>query len=97
VKLEYLDCRLYAENDLSAENNVSADAKIQPTFVEVLKRSLPDQQTLAKEAQQIANLVAEVLCRPVENVHALYLPPGEGRIAFGGKLLINSNEVGAGR
>jgi phenylpyruvate tautomerase PptA (4-oxalocrotonate tautomerase family) len=81
VKLEYLDRSHYAENETHPDEN------IQPTFVEVLKRTLPEQETLAREAEQIAAVVAHVLSRPLENVHIIYLPPGEGRVAFGGKLL----------
>jgi phenylpyruvate tautomerase PptA (4-oxalocrotonate tautomerase family) len=81
VKLEYLDRSHYAENGTLMDEN------IQPTFVEILKRTLPDQEALAFEAEQIAAKVAHVLSRPPENVHIIYLPPGEGRVAFGGKLL----------
>jgi phenylpyruvate tautomerase PptA (4-oxalocrotonate tautomerase family) len=81
VKLEYLDRNHYAENDAHPDTN------IQPTFVEVLKRVLPEQEALASEAEQIAAKVAHILSRPLENVHIIYLPPGEGRVAFGGKLL----------
>jgi len=81
LKLEYLDRTLYAENE------TELDSDIQPTFVEVLKRSLPDQDMLTTEAREIAAAVAHTLSRPVENVHIIYLPSGEGRIAFGGKLL----------
>ena len=85
VKLEYLDRSNYAENEMELDSN------IQPTFVEVLKRSLPDQDILATEAQEIATEVARTLSRPLENVHIIYLPPGEGRIAFGGQLLTRPN------
>jgi hypothetical protein len=81
VKLELLDRNQYSENE------VRPDSSVEPTFVEVLKRTLPDQDTLAVEAQQIATKVAHVLSRPLDNVHIIYLPPGEGRVAFGGKLL----------
>ena len=81
VKLEYLDRNHYAENE------VPLNSIVQPTLVEVLKRSLPNQDSLAVEAQQIAINVAHVFSRPVENVHIIYLPPGEGRVAFGGNLL----------
>ena len=81
LKLDYLDHSHYAENE------THPDANIRPTFVEVLKRTLPEQEALAHEAEQIAAKVASVLSRPLENVHIIYLPPGEGRVAFGGKLL----------
>ena len=81
VKLEYLDRSHYSENE------VRPDSSVQPTFVEVLKRSLPNQDALAAEAQLIAAKVAHVLSRPVDNVHVIYLPPSEGRVAFGGNLI----------
>ena len=69
-----------------AENETAPDIRVQPIFVEVLKRTLEKHSLLAKEAQQIATVVAHEFSRPVENVHVLYLPEGDGRIAFGGKL-----------
>jgi phenylpyruvate tautomerase PptA (4-oxalocrotonate tautomerase family) len=81
LKLENLDRSHYAENE------IHPDVNIQATFVEVLKRTLPEQEALAREAKQIAAVVAHFLSRPLENVHIIYLPAGEGRVAFGGKLL----------
>lgn len=86
VKLIYLGLDHYAENKMLVAS------PHEPTFVEVLKRSLPNQETLAVEAQQISEKVAQVLSRPRENVHVIYLPAGEGRIAFGGKLLVRADE-----
>ncbi len=70
-----------------AENHSLVPSTVRPTFVEVLKATLADQDTLAAEAAAIADKVALVLSRPRDNVHVLYLPRGEGRIAFGGVLL----------
>jgi phenylpyruvate tautomerase PptA (4-oxalocrotonate tautomerase family) len=70
-----------------AEDRSPLPAAVRPVFVEVLKRSLPERQRLALEADRVAQVVAEVLGRTKENIHVLYLPPGEGRIAFGGRLL----------
>ncbi len=86
VKLNYLKLDHYAEN------RTLASSLHKPTFVEVLKHALPNQETLAVEAQQISEKVAQVLSRPRENVHVIYLPAGEGRIAFGGKLLVRTDE-----
>lgn len=70
-----------------AENGGPLPPEVRPTFVSVLHgRWPPSQEEVAQQARQIAETVAEVLNRPVENVHVLYLPEGAGRIAFGGKL-----------
>ena len=87
IKFMLSKCLLAMACSHYAENETQPDANIQPTFVEVLKRTLPEQEALAREAKQIAAKVAHVLSRPLENVHIVYLPPGEGRVAFGGKLL----------
>ena len=69
-----------------AENETAPDTRAQPIFVEILKRTLEEHSLLAEEAQQIARVVAHEFSRPAENIHVLYLPEGDGRIAFGGKL-----------
>ena len=81
LRIEYLPRQQYAEN------RVDLDDDLEPTFVEVLRRSLPRNDILAKEAQQIAVLTGRILSRPAENVHVIYLPESSGRIAFGGKLI----------
>ena len=81
VKMAYLERRHYAEN------NSPPDASVQPTFVEILKRSLADQESMATEASLIASVIAATLKRPRENVHVIYLPAAEGRVAFGGELI----------
>ena len=80
VKLLTINQEHYAENDIPDTE------LLHPVFVEVLKRKLQDRQVLAAEAQAISKAVAQELYRSEENVHILYLPAGEGRIAFGGKL-----------
>ena len=74
-----------------AENHSVVPATVRPTFVEVLKATLVDQVNLAKEAASVAEKVATALSRPRSNVHVLYLPPAEGRIAFGGVLVQNAD------
>ena len=81
VRLRYLSTAHYAEN------HVSIGEDVRPTFVTVLKARLPDSAALRLEAQQVATTVAAILDRPAANVHVLYEPPGEGRIAFGGELV----------
>lgn len=81
VKMRYLDRMQYAENESEV------DSAVRPTFVEILKHSLADQNSLAAEAVLIASSVSEVLNRPRENVHIIYMPGGAGRVAFGGNLV----------
>lgn len=81
VRMSYLAREDYAEN------HAELDPSVQPVFVEVLRRALPPTAELAAEADRVAEAVAAVLERPKENTHVLYLPPGELRMAFGGKLI----------
>ena len=81
VRLRYLSRAHYAENHVSVGDDV------RPTFVTVLKARPLESAALRAEAQQIAATVAAILDRPAANVHVLYQPPGEGRIAFGGELV----------
>ena len=80
VKLEYLPRSQYAEND-------AEDAQMQPTFVEILKKTLSSEDVLAREALVVSEVVATTLHRSQENCHVIYAPPGEGRVAFGGRLI----------
>lgn len=81
IRLRYLARTQYAEND------VAVGADVRPTFVTILKARLPQADALRAEAKQVAMTVGAVLDRPHANVHVLYAPAGEGRIAFGGELL----------
>ena len=81
VKLNRIDESEYAEND------TTLDSSVQPTLVEVLKRTPGDEESLASEAEVIADVVSSVMQRPRQNVHVIYLPQGAGRVAFGGKLV----------
>lgn len=81
VRLTHLPSAHYAENDTALDTNVH------PVFVEVLKRTLDAPDVLATQANAIARLIADRLNRPSEHVHVLYLPPGAGRVAFGGQLV----------
>jgi phenylpyruvate tautomerase PptA (4-oxalocrotonate tautomerase family) len=79
VRLRFLPAGQYAEN---------GDAPgVYPVFVTVLKAQLPEPQALQQELSELTRLLAEVFTRPEENVHILYLPPGAGRVAFGGRLM----------
>ena len=86
IKLHYLDQANYAEND------AELDKTALPTFVNVLLRSLPDEDQLAITAQHIATCVSESLVRLKENIHVIFEPEGFGRVAFGGVLLKKPNQ-----
>jgi len=79
VKLRTLDSKSYAEN------KADDDEPLYPVFVTVLKSKL-DEPALEAEASLLAKSVAGICNRPLENVHILYLPEAQGRIAFGGRL-----------
>ena len=80
VRLRSLDTAYYAESGGGPTGGVF------PVFVAVLKRSLPGMEQRRVEAARLAAAVAQACGRPVENVHILYLPEGDGRMAFGGVL-----------
>ncbi len=73
--------------DCFAENGADAPQGAAAIFVNVTKRHLPDLATLEVEADHISEAVAKLCHRPKERVHVIYEPPGNGRIAFGGKLV----------
>jgi phenylpyruvate tautomerase PptA (4-oxalocrotonate tautomerase family) len=80
VRLRSLEQGNYAESGGGPPDGVS------PVFVAVLKRTLPGMEQRRVEAARLAAAVAQACARPVENVHVLYLPEGDGRMAFGGEL-----------
>lgn len=72
----------YAENGEALEDNEL------PVFVQVLHADWPDEGARVREAEALTKAVAASLGRQVERVHIEYAPPGRGRIAFGGKLVV---------
>ena len=80
VKLRYLN------NSNYAENQIRLSASTGPVMVEIIHSTLPAEPALEIQAASVCSLVAEHLQRPEENVHILYQPNAQGRIAFGGKL-----------
>ena len=82
VRVTELPAGQYAENGATlADNDL-------PVFVRVLHADSPEEDTRGKEAAALAASVAACLGRQVEQVHIEYAPPGRGRIAFGGKLVL---------
>ena len=80
VEADYLPAEQYAENLCELAGNVK------PTLVYVLRHRLPNREELAREATELACIVAERLQRPRRNTHIIYEPAGKGRVAFGGAL-----------
>jgi phenylpyruvate tautomerase PptA (4-oxalocrotonate tautomerase family) len=79
VKVRFIAPENYAENDSQEE--------LFPVFVSILKARLPLAGDLQAEIAQLTGTIAQICDRPQENVHIFYLPPGAGRVAFGGQLL----------
>ncbi len=80
--------RVHTLNEAAyAENGVELDTEDLPVFVTVLHARPPAGTALAAEVVAVTDAVALCLgCSP-ERVHVQYAPPGEGRQAFGGKLV----------
>ncbi|MBL8352797.1 MAG: hypothetical protein JNL87_21080 [Burkholderiaceae bacterium] len=71
-----------------AENRTILEDDDLPVFVTVLLADWPEQDVRARQAVTLASAVAASLGRLVERVHIEYAPPGRGRIAFGGQLMV---------
>jgi phenylpyruvate tautomerase PptA (4-oxalocrotonate tautomerase family) len=72
-----------------AENGQETTA-VRPVFVSILKANLPDEAVMAREVEALTTAVAQLCDRPPENVHIIYLPSGNGRVAFGGQIVGSS-------
>ncbi|MGW8251943.1 MAG: hypothetical protein ACWGO1_14985 [Anaerolineales bacterium] len=81
VRLRSLPSESYAEND---RDQVETPL---PVFVSILKAKPLQPEEQHREVAQLTNAIAELCRRPAENVHVLYLPPGSGRVAFGGRVV----------
>ena len=82
VRMTELPDGKYAENGARVPDNEL------PVFVQVLHADWPEEVARGKEAAALAGAVAVSLGRQVEQVHIEYAPPGRGRVAFGGKLVL---------
>ena len=69
-----------------AENGTVSPEGWRAVFVTVRKAQRPTGSALEAEVRALTEGVARVCGRPVENVHILYEPDAQGRIAFGGGL-----------
>ena len=83
VKLRAVPAEHYAENETAHPN----DAR--PVFVSVLRAKLSPLNERLQEAPRLSEAVARICRRSPENVHILYLPEGAGRVAFGGRIVLD--------
>ena len=79
LKLRFMDAQDYAENAGPAPMPL-------PVFVRVMLRSSIELEERRRLARDLAHAFAELCARPVTRVHILFDDPGQGRVAFGGKL-----------
>lgn len=82
VRLSELPRDKYAENGGAVADNDL------PVFVSVLLADWPRDDDKVQQAGELAAAVAASLGRHVERVHIEYAPPGRGRVAFGGNLVV---------
>ncbi|MCC7405090.1 MAG: hypothetical protein IT288_11890 [Bdellovibrionales bacterium] len=80
VKLRTLPSQQYAENQIGSKD-------VNPVFVSVLLRKLPENLELERMAKSLGEVISQISHRRVENIHVVFLPEGAGRVAFGGKLV----------
>ncbi|MDZ4404901.1 hypothetical protein [Prosthecobacter sp.] len=69
-----------------AENGTATPEGWRSVFVTVRKAQRPTGPALETEVRALTEGVARVCGRPAGNVHILYEPDAQGRIAFGGSL-----------
>jgi phenylpyruvate tautomerase PptA (4-oxalocrotonate tautomerase family) len=82
VRLAEIADGKYAENGANVEDNNL------PVFIQVMHADWSTQHARAREAAALAAAVAACLGRLVDRIHVEFAPPGRGRIAFGGKLVV---------
>lgn len=85
VALHTLPADRYAENDTMA-----ADTP-QPVLVRVLKSTDDTPDARAAEAAALAAALAACMARDTARVHLIYEPAGNGRVAFGGRIVARSS------
>jgi phenylpyruvate tautomerase PptA (4-oxalocrotonate tautomerase family) len=73
-----------------AENGGGPPEGILPVFVRVLLADPPQGEELRLQIHRLTLAIAKVSGRAPENVHLFYEPPPRGRVAFGGKLVGDS-------
>ena len=74
--------------DRYAEYGTDIEDDDLPGFATVLLADWPEQDLRVGQAEAVAFAVAASLGRQAERVHIEYSPPGRGRVAFGGRLVV---------
>ena len=92
VRLRFTPLSDYAENDpapgaVPGGPSPKGASSQQPVFVKLLKRSWPARNEMKGEVRALTTAIGAACGRPADDVHIFYEPPGEGRAAFGGKLV----------
>jgi phenylpyruvate tautomerase PptA (4-oxalocrotonate tautomerase family) len=82
VRVAEIPDETYAENGASVRDNEL------PVFVQVLHAEWPIEEVRVQQSAALSAAVATCMGREVSRVHIEYAPPGRGRIAFGGKLVV---------
>ena len=81
VKMRKLEHTGYAENGVAASETPS------PVFVHVMKKRMGDPEEIQDEVKKLSKGIAEILGKPLENVHIIFDRDAVGRIAFGGEFV----------
>ena len=81
VRLHNLDGADYAENE------VALSESDWPVFVTVQHAHPPAGSALASELDTVTQVVARCVARAPERVHVQYAAAGQGRMAFGGRVV----------
>ncbi len=99
VRLQWLDARCYAENEVASPAGVddaapaaeagdaASLAAIGPVFVTLGLAALPSPEQRAAHARALTEAVAPLVPVTPELVHLTYAPALGGRQAFGGRLV----------
>lgn len=86
VKLRFVPPSHYAESA------GGPPAGVRPVFVRLILRAPPEGDALEQIVRSLTSAIAEACDRPAENVHLVFEPPAEGRVAFGGTLVTGRRE-----
>jgi phenylpyruvate tautomerase PptA (4-oxalocrotonate tautomerase family) len=76
----------FIEADAYSENGGGPPSGAQPVIASVLHAGPPQGVSFAEEVAGLTRALAEACGRPEANIHLIYEPAGEGRVAFGGKV-----------
>lgn len=81
VKLHFIPADEYSENSGGPPPGV------QPVIVSIIQASLPRDLALYDQTTNLTRVIADACQRPGANVHLIYEPAANGRVAFGGRIV----------